>query len=315
MLLSVSRRTDIPAHYAPWFYNRLQAGFVLVRNPRNPHAVSKISLSPDVVDGIVFWTKNPVPMLGRLDALRAYPFVFQFTLTPYGPDVEPGLPAKREVLLPAFRELSRRLGPARVLWRYDPIFLSPRYTEAFHLRAFAALAKALSPYTEVCTLSFLDVYRGIRHRLAPLQAAPCPPDAQRRLAEGFSEIAKRYGLRLQTCAEEIDLSAYGIEHGHCVDGALFSRLLGCPLAVRKDPNQRPACGCAESIDIGAYDTCRSGCVYCYATASAASAANHASLHDPDSPLLWGHPSEADTVKTRAMRACAQRQLSWDLSSL
>ena len=128
MIISASRRTDIPAYYPDWFYNRIREGYVCVRNPMNFHQVSRIDLSPDVVDGIVFWTKNPLPLMSRLEELRAYPFYFQFTLTPYGKDVEPGVPSKNDIILPAFQELSRRIGPERGIWRYDPILFTNRYT-------------------------------------------------------------------------------------------------------------------------------------------------------------------------------------------
>ena len=138
MIISASRRTDIPAYYSDWFYNRIREGFVCVRNPMNFHQVSRISLSPDVVDGIVFWTKNPLPLMPRLEELRAYPFYFQFTLTPYGKDVEPGVPNKNDVILPAFQELSRQIGPERVIWRYDPILFTDHYTMDYHITSFSA---------------------------------------------------------------------------------------------------------------------------------------------------------------------------------
>ena len=131
MIISASRRTDIPAYYSDWFCNRLREGFVCVRTPMNFHQVSRIALSSDVVDGIVFWTKDPRPLMPRLEELRAYPYYFQFTLTPYGKDMEPGLPDKGAVLLPAFQMLSDMIGPERVIWRYDPILLTARYTADF----------------------------------------------------------------------------------------------------------------------------------------------------------------------------------------
>ena len=133
MIISASRRTDIPAYYALWFLRRLEAGFVCVRNPVNFHQVSRIPLSPEVVDGIVFWTKNPTPMLDRLPLLKDYPFYFQFTLTAYAQDLEPGVPNKNEVIIPAFQELSRRIGPERVIWRYDPILPTPKYNIDYHV--------------------------------------------------------------------------------------------------------------------------------------------------------------------------------------
>ena len=147
MIISVSRRTDIPAFYAEWFYNRLRVGYVLVRNPMNVHNVSKVALSPEVVDAFVFWTKNPLPLMKRLDELAEYPYYFQFTLTGYGKDIEPGLPDKKQVLLPAFKELAAKTGRQRVIWRYDPIFFSSRYSMEYHLECFETLAAELSGST------------------------------------------------------------------------------------------------------------------------------------------------------------------------
>ena len=133
MIISASRRTDIPAFYSRWFYRRLEEGFVVTRNPFNANQLTKIRLDADVVDAIVLWTKNPAPMLGRLDELdaRGIPYYFQFTITPNGRDLEPRLPTDKAVLVETFRELARRLGPERVIWRYDPILFSERYSRAF----------------------------------------------------------------------------------------------------------------------------------------------------------------------------------------
>ena len=168
MIISASRRTDIPTYYSEWFFNRLREGYVLVRNPMNARQISRISLSPEAVDGIVFWTKNPVPMLSRLGELEPYPYYFQFTLTAYGRDVEPNLPGKNGVLIPAFQELSRMAGRERVVWRYDPIFLSDRYTVEYHCRYFRVLAAKLGEYTEKCTVSFLDFYRSTARNMRSL---------------------------------------------------------------------------------------------------------------------------------------------------
>lgn len=174
MIISVSRRTDIPAFYAEWFYNRLRAGYVLVRNPMNVHSVSKVALSPEVVDAFVFWTKNPLPLMKRLDELAEYPYYFQFTLTGYGKDIEPGLPDKKQVLLPAFKELAAKTCRQRVIWRYDPIFFSSRYSAEYHLECFEALAAELSGSTERCVISFMDEYRNTKRnaqKLLPLVTA------------------------------------------------------------------------------------------------------------------------------------------------
>ena len=129
MILSVSRRTDIPNYYSEWFFNRIKERFVYVRNPMNEHQISKIDLSPDVVDCIVFWTKNPEPMITRLDELSKYNYYFQFTLTGYGKDIECNVPHKRDKMIPIFQELSRKIGKQKVIWRYDPILFTKKYSK------------------------------------------------------------------------------------------------------------------------------------------------------------------------------------------
>lgn len=308
MLISASRRTDIPTYYAPWFRRRIEAGYVLVRNPRDPRQVSRIDLRPEVVDGIVFWTKNPIPLLPELDALRAYCYVFQFTLTAYGRDVEPNLPSKGKVLVPAFQRLADQIGPDRVLWRYDPIFLSRTYTPEYHLRYFAVLARRLRGYTRQCTISFLDQYPNTVRNMAGLGLRPFPTEEKLRLAKALAEIATGCGIRMTACAEPLDLTGCGIAPAHCVDAALFERLLGCELELTRDRGQRPACGCAASVDIGAYHTCGNGCRYCYANDSRPGIAAPVRGHAPDSPLLVGGLGPGDVVTERRAEASRSGQL-------
>lgn len=158
MIISVSRRTDIPSYYSEWLFNRLNAGYAYVRNPMNPHRISEVSLSPDVVDGIVFWTKNPTPMLNRLHELQDYTYYFQFTLTPYGADVEKNIPSKNDIVIPTFQKLSSMIGKERVVWRYDPILLNDKYTMQYHMKYFRVLCDKLADHTEKCTISFLDLF-------------------------------------------------------------------------------------------------------------------------------------------------------------
>lgn len=308
MIISASRRTDIPTYYSEWFFNRLKAGYVLVRNPMNAHQISKISLNPDVVDGIVFWTKNPIPMLEKLDCLKEYPYYFQFTLNAYGQDVEPGVPSKSARIIPAFQKLSDRIGPDRVVWRYDPIFLTETYTAQYHIRYFEELAKRLAPYTRKCTISFLDFYRNTQKSLSGLSVQKFAPEMQEFLAKNLAEIAHSYGLQMDTCAEKIDLQKYGIQHARCIDNRLFEKLLDCPLRVKKDKNQRLECGCMESIDIGAYNTCANGCRYCYANHSTKTVSTNFHRHNPASPLLFGEVEASDKITERKMQSCAVRQI-------
>jgi DNA repair photolyase len=309
MIISASRRTDIPNYYSEWFFNRLKEGYVLVRNPMNMSQVSKISLSPDVVDGVVFWTKNPVPMLERLKELRRYTYYFQFTLNPYGKDVEPNVPSKNDVIIPSFRKLSRKIGKERVVWRYDPILFNERYTMEYHVKYFKALAAKLCAYTEKCTVSFLDFYRKTERNTKHLKLIDPPLEQKIELMQKFSEIAREFGLSLDTCAENIDLDRFGIKRASCVDKERFERLLGAKLIVEKDKNQRPECGCVTSIDIGAYNTCKNGCYYCYANYSMRTVMVNYHNHNPLSPLIIGEPGENEIITVCEGKSCRDCQVN------
>lgn len=312
MIISASRRTDIPTYYSNWFFNRIMNGYILVRNPIHTHQISKIPLNPDVVDGIVFWTKNPIPMLDRFNVLREYMYYFQFTLNSYAQDVETHVPNKQKHIIPAFKKLSDMIGPDRVIWRYDPIFLNDTYTPEYHIQYFEKIAKELSPYTKKCTISFIDFYRNTSKNVSDLSLHDFPEEAQKDLAKELAAIAHSYGLLIDTCAEGIELQEYGIGHARCIDDRLLSKLLDCPLDIRKDKSQRLACGCVESIDIGAYDTCRNGCKYCYANYSEKTVCSNFARHIPDSPLLFGEVGPNDKITERKVMSCKVNQIRFDM---
>ena len=301
MILSVSRRTDIPAFYAPWFMNRLQEGYVLVRNPMNYHQVSRVSLDPSVIDCIVFWTKNAAPILPHLEKIgQRYPFYFQYTLNPYARDIEPGLPSLGE-RIEAFRAIAAQFGPKRVIWRYDPILLTETYTADWHIEQFSALAQVLKGSACECVFSFIDLYEKVKNNVHGMGIRACGAEEIDRIAAALSAISRENGFRLRTCAEAVDLDRHGIAHGCCVDGALIAELTGWTMAAKKDPNQRPECGCLESIDIGQYNTCRHGCRYCYATFNSKTVATFSTRHDPASPFLVGQAEPEDKVTERKMK--------------
>lgn len=309
MIISASRRTDIPACYSDWMFRRLKEGYVLVRNPWNRRQISRISLAPEAVDGIVFWTKNPGPMLGRLGELERYPYYFQFTLSPYGPEVERNLPSKNRVLIPMFQQLSKAIGRERVVWRYDPVFFSETYTPEYHCRYFEVLAAKLAPYTEKCTISFLDFYRKTERNLRSIELCSMTDQLQAEMAQRFAEIAQKYNIEIDACAEPLDFSKFGVPRAHCIDKERLERIGGYKLKAGKDRNQRGECGCMESIDIGAYHTCVNGCLYCYANHNPAEAERHYQAHDSAGPLLTGSLEEGDAVRERQVKVLADGQMS------
>ena len=291
MIISASRKTDIPAFFSDWFINRINEGFVCSRNPMYPEKVSRIKLSPDVIDCIVFWTKNPIPMISKLDKLKDYNYYFQFTLTGYDKDIEINLPDKTK-LISAFQELSSKIGAEKVIWRYDPIFLNDKYTIEYHINTFKEMAKALNGYTKKCVISFLDFYPKINDRINHLNIRKISDKEINYLASELVKIAKANDIIIATCAEKIDLETLGIEHNACIDGNLIEMICGKKLkSVKKDPSQRELCQCIASRDIGTYGTCKNGCIYCYANPDNDEINNNFTKYDPLSPIL------CDTLKT------------------
>lgn len=310
MILSVSRRTDIPNYYSDWFIARIKDGFLYVRNPMNVHQISKIDLSPEVIDCIVFWTKNPVNMIEKLEDLQKYMYYFQFTLTGYGKDIEPNLPNKREELIPTFKRLSEKIGKERVIWRYDPILISKRYTINYHLKAFEQIASSLADYTEKVVISFVDIYSKTQRNTRELDIRQITKEEMIEVAGEMARIASKYNLIIETCAEQISLQEVGIGHGSCIDKKLIERLLGCKLIAKKDKNQREECGCFESVEVGTYNTCLNGCKYCYANFNDSKVEESIKLYNRDSALLCGNISSDDRITERKVKSMKDNQVSF-----
>jgi hypothetical protein len=298
MIVSASRRTDIPAYYSDWFLGRVRAGYCLVRNPFDARRERRVSLEPAEVDYIVFWTRDSRPLAPRLDELDGLGlrYYFQFTITGYPPSIEPGSPPAGESI-EALSELADLVGPDRALWRYDPILVAAGLDADWHRRNFTRLAAALEGRTRRVAFSLLDEYAPTAARLGRAghpgavfgsPRGPARPDgargdevAQRSLFPGpppepypallaeLAATALSQGMRPVACAEPYDLSSLGVEAGACVDAALARGLWGLEVAAAKDPGQRPGCRCAPSVDVGAYGTCPRGCAYCYARRGAA----------------------------------------------
>ncbi|MDD2574231.1 MAG: DUF1848 domain-containing protein [Bacillota bacterium] len=308
MIISASRRTDIPNYYPDWFYNRIREGYALVRNPVNVHQVSKVRLTPDVVDCIVFWTKNPTGMIERLNELKEYHHYFQFTLNPYGKDVEPGLPPDKEDIIGTFIRLSDRIGPEGVIWRYDPILLSDKYSISYHLHHFGEFARKLKGFTVKCIISFIDLYRKTTNNVKNLGLHTLTEQDKAKIAEGLSKIAIEFDLQVDTCAESIDLAGCGIGHAKCIDPKLIEKLNGCKINVGKDKGQRPECGWVESIDIGMNNTCPSGCKYCYANYGSKTIHRNIQYHNPNGALLCGTIANEDRVTERSIKSFKDNRL-------
>ena len=296
VIISASRATDIPAFYSDWFFNRLEKGYVVWRNPFNG-ANSYVSFSDTRF--IVFWSKNPAPLLPHLQALqeRGIGCYIQFTLNDYVRDaLEPNVPSLQH-RIDTFKQLVERLGPGSVVWRFDPLLLTDSITIEDLLRRIGAIGDQLAGYSEKLVFSFADIssYRRVPVNLqnSGIKYREWDEASMIEFASRLSEMnTRRWKYTLSTCAEHIDLEQFGIEHNRCIDPLLIARLKGDDKALtdflasaKRDPGQRKLCGCILSKDIGSYNTCAHGCVYCYANTSPAQAAINRGHHNPLSETI------------------------------
>ena len=307
MIISASRRTDIPAFYSEWFMNRIRAGYCTVPDPFNRNQITRVDLAPQDVDVIVFWTRNPRPLFRHLDELdqRGYRYYFQYTVLNNPRAVDPKSPSV-DASIKTFRELADRVGPQRVIWRYDPIVLSEATSPEFHKAAHAHIASALTMATQRNVISIMDVYKKAEKRLRNLRQqgvvveairANALPEDVSGMLEYLAATAGGCGMEIFSCAEELDLLPYGIRPGKCIDDEYIARTFGLQIKAKKDPSQRDACGCVVSKDIGMYDTCLFGCQYCYATSSFERAKqHHDGDHHVDSPSLLGWQDVAGSTR-------------------
>ena len=295
MILNTGQRTDIPAFYSEWFMNRVREGFVMVRNPYNQSAVTRFEIRPDLVDMIGFCTKNPIPMLPYIAELNesGYAQYWQVTITPYGRDIEPGVPDKREIVA-AFKKLSALAGKDRTVWRYDPIFLDSKYTGEFHRQVFERFARDLSGWTDYCVISFIDIYPKVRRNFP--EARELSQDQKTALGKDLIAIAAANKMTIRTCGEGDFLAAYGAECGGCMTPAIYEKALGQPLYFPKFTPSRSECACYLSCDIGAYSSCRHFCRYCDANSDWRAVKQNAARHDPRSPFLLGGELPGDVVR-------------------
>ena len=291
MIINTGQRTDIPAFYAEWFANRLREGYVCVRNPYDAHQVNRYRLDPELVDAIGFCSKNPAPMFPYMDLLKDYGQYWFVTITPYGRDVEPNVPDKRR-LLDDFRRLSGMAGTEAVGWRYDPIFISGRYSEEYPLRAL---------------ISFIDLYPKVRRNFP--EAAEVTKAQRLTLGKAIIDIASSRGMTVKPCAEGDELAVYGAECGGCMRISDFERAIGKRLHAPKRKGARAECACCISCDIGAYNTCRHLCRYCYANAEPAKVLAQCRLHDPGSPFLIGGYRDGDRVRDVPQKSWIDGQMS------
>ena len=305
MILFASGRTDIPAFYSEWFMNRVKAGFVDVRNPYYPEQVTRYLLNTDAVDCIVFCSKNPAPIFPYIEELKKFGLYFFVTITPYGKDIEPNVPDKSKVI-EDFAELSRILGKKKVAWRYDPIFINGDYTAAYHIRKFREMAEKLAHFTDRCIISFVDLYSKTKKNFPTLKEVS--KEDKIFIAQAFGRIGMELGIRIESCAEDIDLFAYGVERGACVSKEVIEKANGIRLMENGRQHLRKHCDCLPTRDIAYYNCCPHLCRYCYANYDEATVRKNYALHDVNSSFLIGGAKSTDVINVAAQKSWEDKQL-------
>ena len=293
MILNISGRTDIVAFYSNWLMNRLASGYIDVRNPFNPKLVSRIML--DDVDLLFFCTKNPIPILDKLNKIKKKMY-FHITLTSYKKDIEPGLPPKKDII-EAIKTLSKEIGKDNIVIRYDPVFINDEYTLKYHIKAFDKLCNLLDGYINRILISFIDDYKNVRKNYNILQYRKLTEDDYKTIGLSFSQSAKKHNIVVHTCAEERNLIEYGFIKDECMSKELALKLTGKKYKKWYARKNVP-CKCVEMVDIGVYNSCKHFCKYCYANFDEKKVNENYLKHDPNSSLLIGNLEEDDIIKIR-----------------
>lgn len=293
MILNTGLRTDIPGFFSEWFYNRIEEGFVYVRNPYVKNQIYSYRLDPELIDCIIFCTKNPKPMLENLEKIDKFNQYWHITITPYEKEIEPNVPPMNDVL-ESFKYLSKKLGKENVTLRYDPIFINEKYTLEKHIESFEYIANSLSDYTTEAIISFIDLYEKTKRNFP--KAREVTKDERLKLGKEFAQIGKKNNITIKTCVEGTELDKFGIDSSGCMTKEVIERAINKNLNIPKQKARNGECYCLLNNDIGEYNTCAHGCLYCYANSNKKLVKRNLKLHDPKSPILIGEIKEDDIIK-------------------
>ena len=293
MILNTGLRTDIPGFFSEWFYNRIEDGFVYVRNPYAKNQIYSYRLDPELIDCIIFCTKNPRPMLENIEKIDKFNQYWHITITPYEKEIEPNVPPMNDVL-ESFKYLSKKLGKENVTLRYDPIFINEKYSLEKHIESFEYIANSLSDYTTEAIISFIDLYEKTKRNFP--KAREVTKDERLKLGKEFAQIGKKNNITIKTCVEGTELDKFGIDSSGCMTKEVIERAINKNLNIPKQKARNGECYCLLNNDIGEYNTCAHGCLYCYANSNKKLVKRNLKLHDPKSPILIGEIKEDDIIK-------------------
>lgn len=300
MIINTGSRTDTVQYYSEWLLKRFQEGFVYSRNPLFLNKVTKYELNPEVVDCVIFCSKNYEPILERLheitDRFNTY---FYYTITAYGKDIEPNVPSIEDSIETLIK-LSEIVGAKRIAWRYDPILLTEKYTKNRHYETFDYMSEKLSPYIDRCIFSFVEMYKKLKTNMPEIILLT--QEDKDEIAKNIGLIAKKNKILLQTCATLENYEKYNIIQSGCITAEILGTANGVTFSNIKHSGNRKGCRCMESRNIGDYDTCPNGCKYCYANQNPQIARKNYEKHNIDSPLILGGLNPTDEISQSSQRS-------------
>ncbi len=293
MIINTGARTDTVQYYTKWLLKRFEEGFVYSRNPMFQNKVSRYELRSDIVDCVIFCSKNYEPILNHItkitDKFNTY---FQYTITAYGKDIEPNVPSK-DKSIETLIKLSETVGKQRVAWRYDPILLTEKYTKELHYQIFDYMAHRISPYIDRCIFSFVEMYKKLKTNMPEIILLT--EQDKNEIAKNIGAIAKKYNMIIQTCATGQNYENFGILNSGCITSDILGKANNIAFKNLKAKGARAECRCIENRNIGDYDTCPNGCKYCYANQSREKALKNFKKHNPDFDMISGNIKQTDQI--------------------
>lgn len=309
MILSIDFRTDIPAFYSEWLLNRFREGYVYVRNPAYPLTIHKIILDKHHIEGIIWCSKNYLPILHVLNQITdKFPSVFHYTITGYGENIEPNVPDLEQSIF-VFKELSERYGKEKVIWRFDPIFYCKDFGEDQTLDRFEKICKELHNYTDRVVVNFVSPYEKVKRHLPEMITMTAIQ--KKILILNMLGVCKKYDFKLQTCGNGLQFKDLeGVEITGCLDKHALNLMGIYPKQNNKETQW--GCLCYPNTCIGEYNTCLHKCKYCYASADFDKCDENYKKHNPKSPLLIGWPRGDEQIIEMKPKLLDTKQLTLEL---
>ncbi len=310
MIINTGSRTDTVQYYTKWLLKRFEEGFVYSRNPLFPSKVTRYELNPEVLDCVIFCSKNYKPVLPYIKSIaEKFNTYFYYTITAYGKDIEPNVPSI-DKSIETLIKLSEIVGSQRIAWRYDPILLTENYTKETHYKTFDYMAQRLSPYIDRCIFSFVEMYKKLKTNMPEIILFT--NSDKREIAENIGSIAKKYNIIIQTCAEAENYEKYNIKVSGCITTDILEKANNISFKKLRHLGNRKGCRCVENRNIGDYDSCPNGCRYCYANQNPESALANFKKHNPDFDMILGNLKETDEVVQSSQKSYLKQNVQQKL---